>query len=153
MTEEGYRDMVIDHDKHLDSLTQSVCTLADNVKSTNNKLDDVIDVMQTQNVLTERMSNLDHKFRDSFERVHTKIEDIEDEQKTFIPVAIIKWFGVIMIGYTVTFGTFVVTELHNLDSLTSKKVVLQEQIHENQDKRFQNIEKDIERLTEKHTKD
>lgn len=115
MKEEDYRDMVIDHDKHLDSLTQSVNVLADNVKNTNNKLDNMIDIIQTQNILTDRLSNLSHNFKDSFEKVHAAIDEIEDIQRTFISSTIVKWFAAILIAYTVSFGTYVVSEIHRLD--------------------------------------
>jgi len=82
MNEREIRDMVIKHDNNLDTLTEAVSTLAGNVSTTNNKLDDVIDVLGAQNVLIERMNNLDSNLRESFERVHLKIKAIEVTQNT-----------------------------------------------------------------------
>ena len=82
MNDEEYRGMVLQHDKHLDTLTSSITVLADNVGTTNRKLDDVIDVINTQNVIVERMNNLDINLKESFSRVHEKVHTIEHAQNT-----------------------------------------------------------------------
>lgn len=77
MTDEQYKDMVIGHDKHIDSLTSSISILADSVGSTNSKLDNVIDVITQQNVLVERMNNMDHNVVESFNRAWVRIDKLE----------------------------------------------------------------------------
>ena len=141
MNDEGYRDMVIDHDKHIDSLTQSVSALADNVLGTNSKLDNVIEVLQHQNVLQEKLFNLDKHTTESFERTFDRIEANEIQIATFIPKSTIMWFMVIIITYSVSFGVFTTNNIHGLDKLTSEKIQMQEQKNKNVEFRLNNIEK------------
>jgi len=74
--------MVIQHDKHIDSLIVSIESLAKSVLSTNRKLDDMIDVIGKQNLLFEKFTNLEDNLRDSFSRVHKRIGDIENTQNS-----------------------------------------------------------------------
>ena len=78
MKDEDYKDMVIAHDKHIDLLASSIESLANNVGATNGKLDDVIDVITQQNVLVERMNNLDTNVAESFNRAWGRFEKLED---------------------------------------------------------------------------
>ena len=71
--------MVIQHDKHIDSLASSIGSLASNVQDTNNKLGDVIDVLAQQNVLVERINNLDSNVAESFKRAWGRLGKLEDE--------------------------------------------------------------------------
>ena len=80
MTDDAYRDMVLSHDKHLDTLANSIESLASGVGSTNRKLEDIIDVISTQNVLIEKFTNLEINIKESFDRVHDKIRVIEARQ-------------------------------------------------------------------------
>ena len=77
MHEDYYRKMVIDHEKHLETLTSSVSHLTNIVGSTNSKLDDVIAVITQQNVLVERMNNLDNNVADAFKREGGRIDRLE----------------------------------------------------------------------------
>ncbi len=54
--------------------------LATNVGETNSKLDDVIKVIQKQNVLSERMTNMDKEVKEFADRVHSRIDMIELQQ-------------------------------------------------------------------------
>ena len=82
MTDENYKDMVIQHDKHIDSLATSIESLAKGVSSTNRKLDDMIDVISKQNILFEKFTNLEENLKESFGRVHKRIEIIEATQNS-----------------------------------------------------------------------
>ena len=71
------RDMVISHDKVLDSLSESIRTLATTASNTNAKLDKVVDKLSEQNVLIERMNNMDKDLNESFNRVYGRLDKIE----------------------------------------------------------------------------
>ena len=75
-------DLVNKHDKHIDSMAQSIEHLAGAVGTTNKKLDDVIEVMATQNILMERLSNLEENLKESFTRVHKRTGAIETVHNT-----------------------------------------------------------------------
>ena len=77
MTDDQYKDMVIDHDKHIDTLAGSIENLAINVSDTNSKLGDVIEVMSHQTVLVERMNNMDNNVSESFKRAWGRLEKLE----------------------------------------------------------------------------
>jgi hypothetical protein len=59
MTDDAYKDMILAHDKHIDKLTISMEHIASSVIATHGKINDVIDVISQQNVLMEKISNLD----------------------------------------------------------------------------------------------
>ena len=78
MSDDEYRDLVIKHDKHIDKVADSVEHLAKAVGSTNRKLDDVIEVINKQNVLMERVSNMEINLKESFSRVHARLDLLEN---------------------------------------------------------------------------
>jgi DNA repair ATPase RecN len=87
MTDDDYRDMVLSHDKHLDTLANSIESLANGVASTNRKLEDILDVISAQNVLIEKFTNLETNIKESFDRVHEKYRKMEANQnETGCPV-------------------------------------------------------------------
>jgi len=116
MKDEDVKDLVITHDKHIEVMSQSIEHLADAVGTTNRKMEDIIEVLSNQHVQAERLSNMDENLKESFERVHTKIEDLETVQKAAVPPYFIKWALVILITYAVTFGTYFVQSIHTLDT-------------------------------------
>jgi len=77
MTDQEYKGLVLQHDKHIDRLADSIEHIAGAVGSTNRKLEDIIDVISKQNILMERFSNLETNLKESFSRVHEKIRDLE----------------------------------------------------------------------------
>lgn len=80
MSDEDYKDMIMQHDKHIDKLAISIEHIAGAVGSTNRKLEDIIDVISKQNILMEKFSNLEANLKESFGRVHEKIRKIETNQ-------------------------------------------------------------------------
>lgn len=80
MTDEDYRNLVLAHDKHIDKLASSIEHIAGTMNGTNRRLEDVIDVISTQNVLMEKFTNLEINLKESFNRVHEKIKNIEETQ-------------------------------------------------------------------------
>lgn len=80
MTDEDYRNLVLAHDKHIDKLASSIEHIAGTMNGTNRRLEDVIGVISTQNVLMEKFTNLEINLKESFNRVHEKIKNIEETQ-------------------------------------------------------------------------
>lgn len=81
MNDEQYRDMVVDHDKHIDKLTSSVEVLAGSVGSTNKKLDDVIEIITQQNILAEKVNHIDTDTREAFVRIDERVRKIEEARE------------------------------------------------------------------------
>ena len=77
MTDQEYKGLVLQHDKHIDRLADSIEHIAGAVGATNRKLEDIIDVISKQNILMERFSNLETNLKESFNRVHEKIRALE----------------------------------------------------------------------------
>lgn len=77
---EEINELVIAHDKHIDLMAQSIENLATAVGASASKLDDLLDIMHKQNLLYERLNNMDENLKESFNRVHSKIRDIENQQ-------------------------------------------------------------------------
>jgi len=80
MQDDVIEGMVIAHDKHLDSLASSVESLAKSVGGTNKKLDDIIEVISTQNVMVERINNMDINIREFAVEIRKKVSGIEQAQ-------------------------------------------------------------------------
>lgn len=80
MKEEELKNLVVEHDKHIDLMAQSIEHLAGAVGTTTKKLDDVIDVITKQNILMEKFHNLEENLKESFDRVHDKVRRIEEAQ-------------------------------------------------------------------------
>jgi ABC-type transporter Mla subunit MlaD len=81
MREEELKDLVVAHDKHIDLMAQSIENLASAVGATSSKLDDIIGVITQQNVLMEKFHNLEDNLKESFDRVHSKVRAIEENQE------------------------------------------------------------------------
>jgi hypothetical protein len=79
MTDEEYRDLVLKHDKHIDLMAQSVETLAKTVSKTNQKLEDVIDVITVQNVLMEKLTALEKSCDLTFKVLGDKDKQLDTE--------------------------------------------------------------------------
>lgn len=151
MTNEAIRDMVISHDKHIDSLSESIRSLIATQKEGNAKIDRLVEEISKQNVLIERVNNMDRELTESFKRVHTRLDKIEDTkdgdgcnalkiQKTVltdvhnetvglstrmksvednlpkkVSWSIVQWIVAIMVGYSISFGTYIVTSIQDLE--------------------------------------
>lgn len=71
-----------DHDRHLDTLSSAVEGLANTASTTNGKLDKLVDAISSQNVLAEKVANMDHNIIDSFARRDARIASLEEVQKS-----------------------------------------------------------------------
>jgi len=151
MNDQDIRDLVIKHDAHIDTLATSIEQLANGVGATNKKLEDVIDVITQQNILFERVNNMDKDIAESFTRAkdrikvvedtikeqgcelakdlnrekdtfgekivvaNKRIKDLEELSRTYVPGPMIRWAAFVFLTYSITFGVYVVTELHTID--------------------------------------
>lgn len=74
MTDDELREKVIKHDYEFKSLTSSLAELSDSMKQLTKGLEQVI-------VLNERMISMDKDLKESFKRVHTRQDKIEEDIK------------------------------------------------------------------------
>lgn len=79
--------LLMTHDKDIGLMSQSIEHLANAVKdtnyqigTTNRKIEDIIEVISTANVIAEKVSNMDSQLKESFDRVHDEIADIKSTQ-------------------------------------------------------------------------
>jgi len=187
MTDTMYKEMTIAHDKHIDSLAVSIEVLADNVeqsntilndsiKETNSKLDTVIEVMSKQNVLAERLDNMDLNIKEFSQRVNKRfnileqnqniegcpmlrisnekteavhmevqvVKDIVEKHATVLQSSIsstaIRWVGFIILGYAVTFGSYMLVTMHDIDTKTETIRVQELSDRHNVERRVKELE-------------
>lgn len=143
MNENDKMDLLLVHDKHIEVMSQSIEHLAEAVGNTNKKMDNIIDVMSSQNVILEKVNNMDTNLKESFNRVHDKIRVIEnaqnadgcttlrvqsehitnndreikalkDLQKNAVPQWLIKVLLGVLIVNAVSFGTYVVSSIQGI---------------------------------------
>lgn len=81
MSDEDYKDMILQHDKHIEKLAIGIEHIAGAVDSTNKKLESIIDVISKQNILMEKFSNLETNSKEAFNRIRSEIQEIEHTHK------------------------------------------------------------------------
>ena len=72
------RDLVLKHEHSIETLATSISRMADSSTITNRKLDDVLEVIAKQNVLAEKMANIDVQTREGFDRLYTKHREYDE---------------------------------------------------------------------------
>ena len=158
MKDEDIKDLVVSHDKHIGVMSKSIEHLADAVGTTNRKMEDIVEVLSTQNVLLERVNNIDHAAKEAFGRVYKRMEtieeihlgpgcaavkdaetaieangervkvankridDLENDNKNRVPHWLIKWALGALTVYAVSFGSYTVGAIHNLETEVSTHV-------------------------------
>ena len=70
---------VNEHERTLDKLTNAVEHLAESSKSTNERLKDIASSMSKQEVILEKIANMDERYKDSISRLHKRIDETERE--------------------------------------------------------------------------
>jgi len=142
MTDDNYKDMVINHDKHIDSLTSSVRVLADGIHASNKKLDDVIEAIMKQTVLAERVDNLNRDAKESFDRVHKRVDSLEKGAREIVAKSTIQWFVGFLLAGVLTLLTFIgaqksiiKTDVKDLQVLAGEKIHMQRERNINDDVR------------------
>lgn len=81
MTEDKIIESIIEHDQAIKSVAKAIDTLTDEAKSSNKKLDSIVTSMGKQELILEKITNIENRTKDSFNRVHTKIEDVKKVQE------------------------------------------------------------------------
>ena len=79
----GYTEVhgkLAEHDHHIDTLSHAIEVLSETTGATNNKLDSLISAISTQNVLVEKVHNMDNNLSDSFKRRDRRLDILEDTQ-------------------------------------------------------------------------
>ena len=71
-----------EHDRHIDTLSHAIEGLAQTNGQTNVKLDKLVDAIGVQNVLIEKVNNMDSNLLDSFARRDARITALEHVQAT-----------------------------------------------------------------------
>lgn len=76
--------LLYDHDKKIDKLeisieqvANSIDQLANGISSSNRKMEGITGMLNTQNILMERFSNMDLSLKESFSRVCTRVGKLE----------------------------------------------------------------------------
>ena len=131
MNDELIATKFTEHDRHLDTLSNAVQTLAKTTEKTNDKLDSVVDVMSKQNVLIEKMSNLGRSLdtvRDTtraMEAIVNKYPDVEEIKNSIkitegLPsTTTIRWAVGILLTYLAVSGNYIIGHIHVLESQTA----------------------------------
>lgn len=81
MDDIAYKEMTLENNKHIDRLAQSVSDVVKTVGTTHQKLEDLVDVINTHNVLSERVDNLDKSIEDYAGRMYKEIDVIKTKQQ------------------------------------------------------------------------
>ena len=74
------REKVAGHETRFVLIAQSMEHQSEALSSVATKVDNMIEMIAKQNVLMERLHNLEENLRESFGRVHKKITVLEDNQ-------------------------------------------------------------------------
>jgi len=82
MTDDTMKDLVTKHDLTITQLVQSVEHLVTAQTETNKRLEEISGFLAKQAVFTSRLETMDKELRDSFKRVHKRVDEIENLQKT-----------------------------------------------------------------------
>jgi len=181
MRDEDVKDLVMTHDKHIEVMSQSIEHLASAVGTTNSKMEEIIGVLSTQNVIMEKVNNMDTNIKEFADRIGSRIEAVEktqnadgcaplkvlestaviydkrlgasekhigalyDETKRIIPPSVIKWVLGLLILEAISFGTYTVQFLHEIDTAARMQKVKSEEIRKRYDEKIEKLENYINR--------
>lgn len=138
-TAKEIKALVVSHDKDIGLMSQSIEHLVNAIGTSNSKMEDIIDVISVQNVLAEKVTNMDGQLKESFNRVHGKVDILENEAKKILNPTMLKWVLGLIVAYSISFGTYIVTHIHDLEMAVKTQTVLEAQRHES-------LDRDITRL-------
>ena len=79
---EAERSLLYETDKHVGVLAKSMEQLVVSVGTTNDKLTEIFTIVNSQNVLTEKISNMEEQLKDSFGRYGNRLEVLEMSHNT-----------------------------------------------------------------------
>lgn len=82
MMDNEVKELVVRHDETLNHVTQSIERLATAVEKTDDKMDKVIEALSQNAVILEKIANVDSSNKDSVNRLHRRIDALEDVIQT-----------------------------------------------------------------------
>ena len=80
MTEDKMIETIIEHDQALKSVAKSITALTEETKASNQKLDSIVVSMSKQELILEKISSIEARTKDSFSRVHARIDEVSKTQ-------------------------------------------------------------------------
>ena len=78
---EDIKQKINEHDLAIKSMADSIRDLAETTKDSNKKLGDIAMSMSKQELILEKLTNLEGNTKDSINRVHKRIDSIENVYK------------------------------------------------------------------------
>ena len=78
MGEQEVTEMVARHDEAISHVSKSIERLADAVEKTDDKMDKVIEALSQNAVILEKIANVDASNKDSVNRLHKRIDSVEE---------------------------------------------------------------------------
>jgi len=132
MEDKDYKRLVLDHER-------DIPIILDKVETTNSKLDEVISVLGTQNIIMERMSNMDANMHEFAQRTRDEISHVKHQQtdlgcpalhvvqasvhvieadvgilrrsiREFVGATTLRWAIGLFVAYSVTYAVFMQQE-------------------------------------------
>ena len=82
MTDDVMRDLVTKHDTVITNLVSSVEHLVSSQTETNKRLEEITKFLTKQVVFSNKLENMDRDVAESFKRVHSRMDEIDDVQKS-----------------------------------------------------------------------
>jgi len=160
MKDEDIKDLVMTHDKSIGIMSQSMTHLAETVGTQIKKMEDILEELSAQNVLAEKFANMNRELKETFTRLYSRVEKIENSQdidgcpvlkieiqkvialekrmktvevesKKILNPTILKWIIGITIVQSAAFGTYLVSHIHALETTVATEQALEAEKHEN----------------------
>ena len=72
------KDKIVEHDYAIKDIAKSIHELSDTTKESNVKLGQIAESMSKQELILEKLTNLEGNTKDSINRVHKRIDVLED---------------------------------------------------------------------------
>jgi len=82
MTDEATKALVLKHDTAIDNLVESVKDLVKSNVETNHRLEEISKYLAKQAVFDTKLDNMDREITESFNRVHNRIDELDDIQRS-----------------------------------------------------------------------
>ena len=79
---ENIEEKVIEHDFAIKDIAKSIHDLSDSSKEANKKLGQIAESMGKQELILEKLANLEVNSKDSINRLHKRIDKIEGQAET-----------------------------------------------------------------------
>jgi chromosome segregation ATPase len=78
---EQLKEKIVEHEYAINAMVKSIQELSDTTKDSNIKLGDIAKSMTKQELILEKLANLEGNIKDAMNRVHKRIDQVEDQAK------------------------------------------------------------------------